>query len=140
MRRSRGPLLCLLLLVSAAPANAEAPRRTHTITVDDYFDQATIFESVISPDGQHVAYTEGRWQKSTDDRKPDLWVVESKTGKVRRLTFDRAMDRLPQWSPDSRQIYFLSNCKRAGEKQPGSRWPAPRPGWPGDRARRLPCA
>src|SRR5262249_24096204 len=36
----------------------------------------------------------------------------------RRLTFDRAGDHSPQWSPDSRTIYFAGNRKREGEKQP----------------------
>jgi dipeptidyl aminopeptidase/acylaminoacyl peptidase len=109
--------LCLGLALTA-PACAQAPARTHDITVDDYFTQADLFSVALAPDGQHVAYTEGRWQKSTDDRKTDLWVVRCKDGQARRLTFDRASDRAPQWDGDSRHIYFLGNRKREGEKQP----------------------
>jgi dipeptidyl aminopeptidase/acylaminoacyl peptidase len=105
-------------LVLAAPARAQAPERNHDITVDDYFTQADLFAVALSPDGEHIAYTEGRWQKSTDDRKADLWVVECKSGKARKLTFDRASDRAPQWAADSRHIYFLGNRKREGEKRP----------------------
>ncbi len=105
-------------LVLVSPAHTQAPARTHDITVDDYFTQADLFALALSPDGAHVAYTEGRWQKSTNDRKADLWVVECKTGKARKLTFDRASDRSPQWSADSRHIYFLGNRKREGEKRP----------------------
>lgn len=102
----------------AAPLAAEQPARTHDITVDDYFTQADVFEIAISFDGRFVAYTEGRWQHSTDDRKADLWVVETANRKSRRLTFDRASDRSPKWSADGRSIYFLGNRKREGEKQP----------------------
>src|SRR5215475_6199473 len=93
-------LFATLLLALPAAGRAEAPKRDHDITVEDYFSLATIFDCVISPDGQRVAYTEGRWQQSSDDRKTDLWVVETKGGPARRLTGDRADDRSPQWAPD----------------------------------------
>jgi dipeptidyl aminopeptidase/acylaminoacyl peptidase len=118
MHRCRLAAVLWLGFVLAASARAQAPARTHDITVDDYFSQADLFGVALAPDGEHVAYIEGRWQKSTDDRKTDLWVVECKTGKSRRLTFDRASDRAPQWAADSRHIYFLGNRKREGEKRP----------------------
>jgi dipeptidyl aminopeptidase/acylaminoacyl peptidase len=108
----------LLVVLIVAPASAEPLRRDHDITIDDYFTQATLFSASISPDGKLVAYTDGRWQESTDDRKIDLWVVDTKGERSRRLTFDRANDRSPAWSPDSRWIYFLGNRKREGEKRP----------------------
>jgi dipeptidyl aminopeptidase/acylaminoacyl peptidase len=109
--------LALVLLV-LPPVHAGAPKRHHDITIDDYFTQADIFQSVISPDSKHVAYTEGRWQKSTDDRKTDLWVVACATGKSQRLTSERASDRAPAWSRDNKTIYFLGNRKREGDKRP----------------------
>ncbi len=86
------------------------------ITIDDYFTQADIFQIAYS--SKHIAYTEGRWQETTDDRKADLWVVSTQGGTPRRLTFDRASDRSPQFSPDGGIIYFLGNRKREGEKRP----------------------
>jgi dipeptidyl aminopeptidase/acylaminoacyl peptidase len=119
MHRCRLAAIAFCLgLALTAPARAQAPARTHDITVDDYFTQADLFSVALAPDGQHVAYTEGRWQKSTDDRKTDLWVVRCKDGQARRLTFDRSSDRAPQWDGASRHIYFLGNRKREGEKQP----------------------
>ncbi len=110
-------VILTILSLSAAP-QTQKPARTHDITVDDYFTLADIFAIAMSPDGKYVAYTEGRWQSSTDDRKTDLWVVDTKTRATRRLTFDRANDRSPQWGGDSRSIYFAGNRKREGEKRP----------------------
>src|SRR5262245_33018601 len=90
---------------------AEAPKRTHAITIDDYFTQADIFELALSPVAHTVAYTEGRWQESTDDRKAELWVVQGGK-KPRRLTSDRAGYRSPSWSHDEQSIYVLANRKR----------------------------
>ena len=118
MHRCRLAVALWLGLILAAPTRAQAPARTHNITVDDYFTQADLFSIALAPDGEHVAYTVGRWQKSTDDRKTDLWVVECKSGKSRKLTFDRASDRSLQWAADSRTVCFLGNRKREGEKRP----------------------
>jgi dipeptidyl aminopeptidase/acylaminoacyl peptidase len=119
MRRQLMVLPALALsLLTALPARADEPRRTHDITVDDYFTQADIFDSKIAPEGKHVVWVEGRWQKATNDRKSDLWVVETATGSARRLTSERAGDRFPFWSPDGQTLYFLGNRKREGDKQP----------------------
>src|SRR5712692_2176354 len=99
-------VLVFLFLGGPGPLCGQAPasKRTHDITLDDYFTQADIFQIARAPNMQHVAFTEGRWQKATDDRKTDLWVVGQLSGTSRRLTFDRANDRSPQWAPDSKTI------------------------------------
>ncbi|MBI3407412.1 MAG: S9 family peptidase [Planctomycetes bacterium] len=117
--------LALLLFVPNLPA--QDVKRTHDINIDDYFTQADIQQIALSPDGKFVAYTEARWRESTDDRKTDLWLVDTqnklKGGPPRgagslRLTHDRCGARSPQWAPDGKTIYFLANRKREGDKQP----------------------
>jgi dipeptidyl aminopeptidase/acylaminoacyl peptidase len=97
-----------------APSQAQPPAK-RAITIDDYFTQADLFGVAYSP--QYIAYSEGRWQESTDDRKTDLWVVPTGGGSARRLTDERASDRAPQFSPNGGLIYFLGNRKREGEKR-----------------------
>jgi dipeptidyl aminopeptidase/acylaminoacyl peptidase len=117
--KRRSLLVLTFFVLLAGAGRADAPKRTHDITLDDYFTQADIFDSKISPDGKFVAYVEGRWQKSSDDRKTDLWVVDTTgTAKAVRLTDERANDRSPQWSGDGRYLYFLGNRKRGADKEP----------------------
>jgi dipeptidyl aminopeptidase/acylaminoacyl peptidase len=97
---------------------AQEPARTHDVTIDDYFTLSLITASVISPDGKHVAYSEARWKQSTGDRKSDLWIVDTKSAKGRKLTFDRSNPRGLVWSGDSKSVFFLANRKQEGEKQP----------------------
>jgi len=120
MRRLRIAVIVLALLALAPPTFGDDPKRNHDITVDDYFTQATLFQAAMSPSGQMVAYTEGRWQQSTDDRKADLWVVETKSQRVQRLTFDRDSVQSPKWSADERWVYYAASHKREGSKQPPS--------------------
>jgi dipeptidyl aminopeptidase/acylaminoacyl peptidase len=107
-----------LALALALPAAGQAPPRTHDVTVDDYFTLAAITQVAMSPDGKQVAYAEGRWQQSTNDRKTDLWVVDVDKGRATRLTADRANDRNPKWGRHHGRLYFLGNRKREGEKHP----------------------
>jgi dipeptidyl aminopeptidase/acylaminoacyl peptidase len=106
----------LLLVLTPLPLAAQPPVK-RAITIDDYFTQADLFGVAYSP--KWIAYVEGRWQESTDDRKTDLWIVPTNGAtKPRRLTADRASDRAPQFSPDGTLVYFLGNRKREGEKRP----------------------
>ena len=107
----------LVVFLLAAPAAAQP--RTHDVTIDDYFTLATITQFAVSPDGEHVAYCDARWQQSTDDRKADLWVVPTDgKGKPTRLTSERANERHPRWAADSKAVYVLANRKREAEKKP----------------------
>ncbi len=105
----------LLFLLAPLPLSAQ-PAAKRAITIDDYFTQADLFGVAYSP--KNIAYTEARWQESTDDRKSDLWIVPTAGGIAQRLTDDRCGARSPQFSPDGATVYYLANRKREAEKRP----------------------
>jgi dipeptidyl aminopeptidase/acylaminoacyl peptidase len=111
-------VVVISMFLAFVPAVHSETRRDHDIGIEDYFSQADIVEISMSPDGRYVAYSEARWQQSTDDRKTDLWVVETGGGKPKRLTAERGGDRMIRWSGDSRWIYFLGSRSGPGEKRP----------------------
>jgi Tol biopolymer transport system component len=53
--------------------------------------------------------------EQTVDGNQDLYVIPASGGTPRRLTTDPAVDALPRWSRDGREVYFTSN--RAGNWQ-----------------------
>lgn len=110
--------LYVALCVLATGIHVIAAERTHDIQVDDYFTLGILNEIAISCDAQAVAYTEGRWQESTNDRKTDIWVVPYAEGEARRLTFDRAGYDTLRWHPSGACLYCASELTRGGEKNP----------------------
>lgn len=115
--RTRFSLLTLLLLWCAAhaPAAESTPRE---VTVDDYFTLAYPTEVAIAPAGDRVAYLEGRWQESTNDRRWDIWVAPVDGGEPQRLTTERSFYGAIAWSPDRASIYFTWGREQPGAKQP----------------------
>ncbi len=107
-----------VFFVVAVAAGAAEPVRDHDIVAEDYFSIGTITGLAASPDDQFVAYTEMRWEPPAEKRNTDLWVVSTKTQEVSRLTFDAAGDTSPQWSADSKWIYFTSSRKRGDDDKP----------------------
>lgn len=72
-------------------------------------------ESVISPDGKHIAYVLSRTNWEDNVNESDLYLAEVSTGKSLKLTASRKSASAPAWSADSKQIAFLSN--REGKQQ-----------------------
>ena len=111
-------LTALLVTLLATTALADPPVRDHDIVPEDYFTIGVITDCAVSPDGRLVAYTESRWDKDLDGKNTDLWIVDQETKAAQRLTFDKANEGSPRWSPDGRYLYFTSSRKRAGEEAP----------------------
>ena len=58
----------------------------------------------LSPDGHRLAIT-----RNVAASAADIWVLDLNRGVPSRLTFDKAFDLGPVWSPDGRRIAFSSN-------------------------------
>ena len=105
--------LCVFLLNAAIAQDASQP-----IEIEDYFSQSYITNIAASPDGQWVCYSELRWNPPSEKRNGDLWIVNTQTKELRRLTFDSASDRSPHWSNDGKWIYFASGRKNGSAVAP----------------------
>jgi dipeptidyl aminopeptidase/acylaminoacyl peptidase len=115
------------LLVAAGTLSA-APERTHDIVPADYATVNTIAEVALSADGKRVAYALATWDPKADNRRTDLWVVETDgKGKPKPLTTDRANDQHPKWSADGKAVYVLAH---RGEKAKAQVWKVPLDGKP----------
>jgi dipeptidyl aminopeptidase/acylaminoacyl peptidase len=96
------------------------------ITTEDYFSLSYLSSCSISPSGDYVAWTEGRWDEDLDRRNYDIWIANQldPENTTMRITFDEANDNSLQWGADDAWVYFSSkrgsktdDLPRNGKKQ-----------------------
>jgi Tol biopolymer transport system component len=93
----RASLACLALLAICAQADA-AERRIEFDT-----DEGTWLSLDLAPDGRAIVF----------DLLGDLYVGDAAGGAARRITSGTAFDSQPVYSPDGRQIAYLSDASGA---------------------------
>ncbi len=74
----------------------------------DLFRFQFVTSGVLSPDGTHVAYTVSHVNAEEDKEYSAIWLLALAAGDTRQLTSGTAVDAGPCWSPDGRQIAFMS--------------------------------
>jgi len=73
------------------------PYQVHLIT-DDESGPGNHGDPAWSPDEEQICYTAGQ----------NLWVIPSRGGSARQLTFDNQIHHHPVWSSSGRYVYFTS--------------------------------
>src|SRR5579863_5752747 len=76
---------------------------------------ARISEPALSPNGRQVAFTVQTPDLDKNTKPQQIYVVPTDGGTPRQITQEGSQNERPRWSPDSRQIYFISN--RGGSSQ-----------------------
>jgi dipeptidyl aminopeptidase/acylaminoacyl peptidase len=108
--RVRSALLSALLAACAASAQIQP------FTVETLLKIARISDPALSPDGRLVAFTVQTPDLDKNTKPEQIWVVPvDGLAPARQLTQEGSVNERPRWSPDSRQIYFVSN--RGGTQQ-----------------------
>ena len=72
--------------------------------------EGTNFGATFSPDGKKLAFC-----STIEEGNSEIYVANSDGSNIKRLTFNKAIDTAPSWSPTSREIAFTSD--RGGSPQ-----------------------
>ncbi|MCH8536971.1 MAG: S9 family peptidase [Alkalimonas sp.] len=96
-------LLCVSVLFCAV-----AIADTRGMQPDDYYKFVFVADPQLAPDGRSVAFVHSTIADDKRSRDSNLWLVAT-DGKSspRQLSFSDN-DRSPRWSPDGRQLAFIS--------------------------------
>ncbi len=103
----------LLVALSLAPP---VLAQKQPFTVETLLKIARISDPALSPNGRLVAFTVQSPDLDKNTKPEQIYVVSiDGFAPPRQLTQDGSVNERPRWSPDSRQIYFVSN--RGGTQQ-----------------------
>ena len=101
LKRLLVPVLLGVMPVTAAEKRA--------FTIEDLYRLKGVQHLALSPDGSKLAFDISSQDLKAAKRHTQIWVLETSSGQAKQLTFSGKSDTAPQWSKDSRTLYFLSN-------------------------------
>lgn len=88
------------------------------LTAEMIVDQTFPNDVQLSPDGKQVAYTLAPRGKKEEHETSAIWIASSAhAGETRQFTAGDAHDQHPRWSPDGKQLAFLSDRAKRGTAQ-----------------------
>jgi dipeptidyl aminopeptidase/acylaminoacyl peptidase len=96
-----------LSLVAGAQEKA-AGDAAKLLTPEASLQLRSISDLQFSPDGSRVAFVVTEPPKG-ERRARHIWLYEKTSGSVRQFTYSAKDESSPRWSPDGKQLAFLSN-------------------------------
>jgi dipeptidyl aminopeptidase/acylaminoacyl peptidase len=105
--KTRGVVALLAASFVALATSGQSPAK-RAISFSDLISMHRVSDPQISPDGLWIAYSVATPDVDGNRMLRDIWIVPAAGGDARQLTRDGSDER-PRWSPDGKQILFLSS-------------------------------
>lgn len=81
----------------------------------DYYEFQFVSDPQMAPDGSTVAFVRSAVSEDRRSRESAIWLVASDGSTPPRQFTREASDRSPRWSPDGRQLAFISGRKERSQ-------------------------
>ena len=100
MKRAIFTLLAMLMVLTPALAQ----QKKGLLDSNTYMEMESISNPTISPNGHLIVFTRTWVDKTKDQFRSNLWLVDVDGSRVRELTSGNWRDSAPVWSPDGKRI------------------------------------
>jgi len=104
MKRTLALFTVLVLPGFIGPAAAERP-----MTPEDLYAIQRVSDPRVSPDGKWIAFVVAVPDLEENQLDSDVWLMPLDGGKPRKLTSGPKTDDSPRWSPNGKQLAFISD-------------------------------
>ncbi len=111
MDRSLSAGVLFVFTAFAAPILAQEQTKSNALkplTPEASLSLRSISDLQFSADGNHLAFVVTEPPKG-ERRARHVWVYEKQSGSIRQFTYSGKFESNPRWSPDGKQLAFLSD-------------------------------
>ncbi len=98
-----------------AEAREAQAAKKRAMEIADFYKCATVSAPALSKDGAHVAFGVRRYEFEAGKSWSEIWMMKADGSDLRQMTAGRNNDTEPQFTPDGKQLLFVST--RSGEPQ-----------------------
>ncbi len=108
----------LIAVVLALAVGLVSAQERRPLQAADRWSLASVGDPQVSPEGDWIAYTVSRNDKTADESRSRIWMVPAAGGDPLPMTAGDVGSWQPRWSPDGRYLAFLS----ARDGKPAQVW------------------